>query len=96
MSVYVLELENNKYYVGYKDKGIIRAENHFTQGGSSAWTRLHKPIKIISFVDGSKELEKSTTLEYMIKYGWKNVRGAGWTSINCYCPLELRLMVQSD
>ena len=89
MSVYVLELENDKYYIGYTEKGIVRVENHFAQGGSS-WTRLHKPIKLISFKDGSKDLEKTTTIEYMKKYGWKNVRGAGWTSINCLCPLEFR------
>ena len=90
MSVYILKLKSEKYYIGYSDSHISdRINKHFTGRGSS-WTKLYRPIQIIKTIDGSKDLEKEYTLIYMRKYGWQNVRGAGWTAINILCPNEFR------
>ena len=87
--IYVLKLINEKYYVGYSTHCDERIKNHFAGKGSS-WTKLHHPISIIETFEGGKEEEREITLLYMKKFGWRNVRGAGWTAITCCCPHELQ------
>ena len=43
--IYVLKLENHKYYVGKTDNPKIRLDNHFKKGGS-AWTKKYTPTQI--------------------------------------------------
>ena len=79
--VYVLELENSKYYIGYSNNVNERLYKHFYKNGSE-WTKKYKPIKLLECVMGDKIVEKSKTLEYMTKYGWENVRGASWCQVD--------------
>ena len=44
--IYILELENNKYYVGKTTNTAFRLEQHFNNSGSQ-WTKKYKPIKIL-------------------------------------------------
>jgi len=81
--VYVLQLENDKYYIGKTHNLNNRISQHFKNKGSE-WTRLHKPI---SFIETSNEIsEKEMTLKYMRKYGWSNVRGYCWCQTNLLKP----------
>ena len=89
MHVYALKLEQDKYYVGISNDEK-RINNHFNGTGSS-WTKRYKPVSIIEKIDNAdKNTEKAITLKYMKLYGWRNVRGAGWTGFEIYCPNELR------
>lgn len=82
MSIYVLSLEQNKFYVGKTNDLARRFQEHQDQLGS-AWTRKYKPTGIVEkFTDHGFD-ELSTTLRYMCKYGIPNVRGAD------YCSIEL-------
>lgn len=82
--VYVLELEDNCWYVGYTHNLNSRISQHMS-GNGSRWTQLHKYKKIKKVVyPGSKLIERELTLKYMKKYGWENVRGAGW----CVCEMK--------
>lgn len=73
--VYVLKLENDKYYVGVSSDVDRRFKDHQSGTGSS-WTSLHKPIKIIEVVEKRGQFdEDNKTKEYMIQYGIDNVRG---------------------
>jgi predicted GIY-YIG superfamily endonuclease len=83
--VYALELENSKYYIGFSDNVNVRLKKHFS-GEGSAWTKMHKPIKVIECVIGDKSLERIKTLEYMSKFGWENVRGAAWCMTDIQKP----------
>jgi predicted GIY-YIG superfamily endonuclease len=82
-TVYVLECEDDKYYVGSTSNRKQRYRQHFAKRGGSTWTRLHKPIRVI---DEYKRIpsrylmgmEAQKTAEYMMKYGVNNVRGAGY------------------
>lgn len=47
--IYVLKLEQDKYYIGKTDNPNIRLENHFSSNGSE-WTKLYKPLKIIEII----------------------------------------------
>jgi len=80
---YVLKLENDKFYVGITTNLNYRYSQHLTGTGAN-WTRLHKPIKIVSVEIGGDDLEKDKTLDYMKEYGFQNVRGSHW------CKVELK------
>lgn len=86
--IYVLELENCKYYVGYSLLHTHRIQQHF-EGNGSSWTKLHKPIRIVELIEGDKDTERETTLRYMRLYGWENVRGGGYTAIQLHKPHRL-------
>ena len=82
--VYVLELKNNKYYVGKTNNFVQRILSHTSN--KIEWTKIYKPIKILELIDDKKDLEKDKTLEYMKLYGWQNVRGYAWTKVNMKNP----------
>ena len=80
--VYVLKLQNNKYYVGYTDDTNLDARMYrHKRGYGSSWTNKHKPIKLIRVIHNVDKLkEKQITIQYMKKYGYQNVRGYVWSS----------------
>jgi len=83
--VYVLKLENNKYYVGSNATQANKFERHF-EGNGSPWTKTYKPVEMVSIVEGNKQKEKQITLQMMKKFGWENVRGYAWSQINMKNP----------
>jgi len=79
--LYVLELENGKFYVGQAKDPDRRIRKHFN-GTGSEWTRLHRPLRELSRqclddVDyRTGELaENELVLRMMRQYGHDNVRG---------------------
>ena len=79
--IYVLELENNKYYVG-KSKDIEKRYNDHINGIASEWTKIHKPIKILQTLQCKSPYHHDRCIkEYMLKYGIDNVRGGSYSSI---------------
>ena len=97
--VYVLKLENNKWYVGKtKDRQMVYLLNterlfyltkRFESETSSPWTQMNKIIGVEEIIEDGDL--KTNTLEYMKKYGWENVRGYAWSQWNMKNPpRELR------
>lgn len=80
-TIYVLLLENDKYYIG-KTKNInFRLDNHFNSIGSS-WTLKYKPLKIVEKIDNCEDFDEDKyTLKYMNKYGINNVRGGSFCQL---------------
>jgi|TARA_Y100000389_G_scaffold133164_1_gene130639 hypothetical protein len=78
--IYVLKLQNAKYYVGKTLNPYFRIETHFNSEGSE-WTKLYKPVKILEIIKGDDYDEDKYTKIYMDKYGIDNVRGGSYTSI---------------
>ena len=79
--VYVLELEDECWYVGYTANPEVRMCQHGL-GRGAQWTALHKPIGIKSIQPGDTQLEDCLTLLYMSMYGWRNVRGGRYLDVN--------------
>lgn len=79
-TIYILELENNKYYVGRSKCSKKRILQHFNNNGSE-WTKLYKPIRIISQFKGDSWDEEKYTLITMDKYEIDNVRGGSYCKI---------------
>lgn len=84
IAIYILELENDKFYVG-KSRNFERRLNQHTFGKGSAWTQLYKIIKVYKIFQFSVnsefeeiEMENEVTLQLMREKGWQNVRGGWW------------------
>jgi hypothetical protein len=79
--IYILELENNKYYVGKTTNPNFRLEQHFTNSGSQ-WTKKYKPIKILELKQNCDDYDEDKyTRMYMDKYGINNVRGGSYVQL---------------
>lgn len=82
-TLYVLKLEDDKYYIGKSNDVQKRFEQHKTGKGSS-WTREYKPVKILETRPvTSIHDENNVTKDFMKKYGIDNVRGGS------YCQIDL-------
>lgn len=79
--IYVLELDQNKYYVGKTNNINFRLQDHINNNGS-AWTKKYKPIKLLElFTNCTDYHEDMYTLMYMDKFGIDNVRGGSYVTI---------------
>lgn len=81
-NVYALKLAGGKYYIGKSDNLEQRIQSHFS-GSGSAWTREHRPIKVMEVRENVSRFEEDKmTKEYMEKYGIDNVRGGAYTQVD--------------
>lgn len=92
--LYVLQLEDGKYYVG-KTKDIRRRVGEHASGSGSSWTTTHKPIKVMEVrpLTGAHD-ENNTTKDLMKKHGVDNVRGGSYTAVNL--PEAVKSVLQSE
>lgn len=83
--IYVLVLEQHKFYVGKTNNISQRKKDHISGKFGSAWTKKYKPVIPVrlsdKFIDDGYQ-ELSTVLWYMEHYGIQNVRGADYCNIN--------------
>lgn len=80
--IYVLQLENNKWYIGKTTNPNQRIDSHFTSNGST-WTKLHRPIRLHHLIPDCDDYDEDKyTKIYMDKYGIDNVRGGSYVQIN--------------
>jgi len=81
-TLYILQLEHGKWYVGKTDD-INRRYSEHKAGNGSEWTKIHKPIKIFQTKElKSEEDENTLTKELMKKHGIENVRGGSFVQRN--------------
>ena len=77
--LYVLQLTNDKYYIGESDDTKRRIWMHENNNGS-AWTKKYQVLKEIKPIHQRNNLnELIETLEMMKEYGIENVRGSMFT-----------------
>ena len=82
MFIYILELQENKFYVGKTNNPNFRLNRHFNSNGS-VWTKKYKPIKVKDLINNCGDFdEQKYTLRCMKDYGIDNVRGGPWCEIN--------------
>jgi|UniRef100_A0A6C0F0T2 cellular nucleic acid-binding protein len=80
-NIYVLLLEEGKYYIGKSNDVFKRCIEHF-EGSGSCWTKKYKPLKLQKTIENVSPFEEDKiTKEYMLKYGIENVRGGTYTQI---------------
>ncbi len=79
--IYVLQLENSKWYVGKTTNPDFRLESHFNSNGTG-WTSKHKPIRLHQLIPDCDDYDEDKyTLKNMEKYGINNVRGGSYVQI---------------
>lgn len=93
-TIYILKLEQEKYYVGKTKNAESRIQDHF-QGVGAAWTKKYKPINVVKTIENCDALEEDKwTKKYMIKYGIDNVRGGSYCQI--YLDSQTRKLLQRE
>jgi hypothetical protein len=84
-TIYKLNLEGGKKYVGKTTDFDRRMDQHFSGNGAKV-TKKFKPIdgKTVDEVPGffSDDVEQEYTEDYIDKYGYGNVRGGIYTNSN--------------
>ena len=94
MIIYALQCEEHKYYVG-RTRGSAR--NRFlkhVRGDGAKWTRRYRPIsyKVLERTDSRVDSkEHAWTVKYVQKYGFRNVRGGNYVSMQTDCYTERAL-----
>ena len=82
VNIYILELEDGKYYVGKTNHTFDRFSSHW-QGHGAKWTKKHKPVDLYAFHrDRPDSDENKLTLAMMRHYGVANVRGGSWVKVD--------------
>ena len=83
ISIYVLQLQDNKYYIGRTTKTEFRLNTHFNPCKSgSAWTDKYLPLEVVQIYHNCDNYDEDKyTLQYMEKYGINNVRGGSFCQI---------------
>ena len=76
--IYILELEDGKYYVGKSHNLESRLRSHFN-GEGAVWTKRYKPIRVLKTIDTADE--DACTIDMMYKYGIENVRGGSYSTL---------------
>ena len=92
--LYVLLLEQGKYYVGMAEDIGLRLWEHFKMPRTTgaAWTRTYPPVSVIhcSELIGTmhdfKRIERQATLRLAKLKGFENVRGAGFSLTTTHYP----------
>lgn len=102
--LYVLKLEQGKYYVGITSKTPEhRFKQHKKKILGANWTRKYSPIKIhytkdlgICTEQQAQTYEGRVTRKYMEEYGDNNVRGGDLTDTETYTRRFGRLFLKDD
>lgn len=88
---YVLQLQEDKFYVGNTDNPYTRLLDHkLMTPSSSLWVKQYGPVKRVVEIsrNSSKSDEHYKTLLYMSLFGWQNVRGSSYCKVQMFGPPE--------
>ena len=81
ISIYAIELEKGKYYIGKTSNPQFRLQSHFDSNGSY-WTKKYKPLRVIEIIPNCDDYdEDKITMQYMDRFGINNVRGGSFVSM---------------
>ena len=83
VTIYELELQEGKYYVGktVKPEPNDRILQHFT-AGASAWTRRYKPVRVIEKHFNCNDFDEDKYTKMLMKeHGIANVRGGTYVTM---------------
>lgn len=79
--IYVLKLNQGKYYIGKTENPDNRFIQHFSNTGSM-WTKRFSPLLIHEIIPNCDTYDEDKyTLKYMKEFGIENVRGGSFTQL---------------
>jgi hypothetical protein len=93
--VYVLRLDNNKFYVGESINPKKRIKEHFN-GRGTTWTKINKPLRSFDPLTPPQNhlWELTETLRQMNLHGINNVRGSLFTNPKPFSATEKIMAAQ--
>ena len=81
--VYVLELENNKYYIGKTNNFETRIAQHQSNQYSCDWVSRNRFKKLVEAYDNCDGFDEDKLVKiYMYRFGINNVRGGAYVNTN--------------
>ncbi len=81
-TVYVLELAEGRYYIGFTREYQKRIQCHFSGKGAD-YTRQFTPVRVLTaHHDVPIRFENELTEIYIGQYGWQNVRGGDYAYLS--------------
>eukprot|EP00527_Entomoneis_sp_CCMP2396_P006038 CAMPEP_0198143048 /NCGR_PEP_ID=MMETSP1443-20131203/5669_1 /TAXON_ID=186043 /ORGANISM="Entomoneis sp., Strain CCMP2396" /LENGTH=342 /DNA_ID=CAMNT_0043806185 /DNA_START=248 /DNA_END=1276 /DNA_ORIENTATION=- len=97
-TIYVLQCEEGKYYVGSTSYFQKRMKQHSSAKGGSVWTKRYKPVRVLKEYKRVPAayhlgLEAQVTAQYMLEHGVNNVRGAMFAQVKMYTQQDLDALV---
>jgi len=78
--IYVLKLEDDKYYVG-RTNDLHKRLNEHQSSTASAWTKKYKMTDVEEVYKGDVFDEEKYVIKYMAIYGIDNVRGGSYSNL---------------
>lgn len=79
--IYILQLEEGKYYIGKTSNPEFRIEQHIQCDGA-LWTKKYKPLNVLEIIPDCDDYDEDKyTRRYMDKYGIDNVRGGSFCEV---------------
>jgi len=80
--IYILKLQNDKYYVGATSNLDRRLKDHMN-GYASDWTKKYKMKSLHKLIYNCNAFDEDKyTKQYMNKFGINNVRGGSYSTFN--------------
>jgi len=93
-NIYILKLQNDKWYIGKSDNPEKRFLQH-KNGSGSAWTNKYRAEELTKVIENVSPFDEDKfTKEYMSIYGIDNVRGGSYTQI--ILPDEQKKLIQRE
>lgn len=94
LTVYILELEHEKYYVGRTDNVSRRLGEHMC-GKGSEWTKMYKPLNVYAEISDADSFDEDKYTKIMMaEHGIDNVRGGSYTQIELSDQVKQFLQVE--
>jgi len=94
LTIYILKLEQNKYYVGKTKNPTKRLQDHFDDIGPE-FTKKYKPLDIEKIIPNCDDYDEDKYVKiYMDKYGIDNVRGGSYCNEEL-TPLEKKILTKN-
>ena len=92
VGIYVLALEQGKYYIGKTYKTINERYAEHCNGYGSGWTKRYKVLALVEAYENCSDYDEDKfTKMYMAKYGIDNVRGGAYCRIYMPCS-QIKLL----
>ncbi|MFX1366942.1 MAG: hypothetical protein ACFFCE_19860 [Promethearchaeota archaeon] len=93
--IYVLKLENNKWWIG-KSKYFLKQIESIKKGKTNKWIRENPVVSVKELIEDGDIVR--ITLDYMEEYGWENVQGSCWYDgqLDKYIPNKIKRYISEQ
>ena len=86
-NIYILELENSKYFIGRTESYQFTLKDH----AENKWTSQHKPIALLKLIPNTDIMDEEKYLAlYMLKYGMDSTRTSQCQEVELTAKMKVK------